>query len=126
MPTTPATVLLVEDEPLVSMVAEDYLRFLGFEPLCAATAREALNLLENVSPHPAFAVIDVGLPDIRGDELAADIRARFPHTSVIIASGYDPVVLQRRFEGDLGVRVMSKPYSEDDIKRAVVALGFAL
>lgn len=127
MRTTPETVLLVEDEALVAMVAEDHLRFFGFEPVCVASAGEALAVLgDRAARPPSFAVIDVGLPDMRGDDFAANLRARSPNTKVILASGYDPLTLQRRFEDDPGVTVVSKPYSEDDLKRAILALGFSI
>lgn len=122
----PATALLVEDEALVAMVAEDNLRFLGFEPVCASNAKEALAHFEQEGSDLALAVIDVGLPDMRGDALASDMRERFPEVKVVVASGYDPIVLQKQFEADEGVAVVSKPYSEDDLRRAIVSLGFAL
>lgn len=119
----PATALLVEDEALVAMVAEDNLRFLGFEPVCASSAGEALARFEQDGAGLALAVIDVGLPDMRGDALATDVRRRYPTVKVVVASGYDPVQLQRQFQDDDGVAVVSKPYSEDDLKRAIVSLG---
>lgn len=123
-PTSPpATALLVEDEALVAMVAEDNLRFLGFEPACVATAKEALDHFERHDSQLMLAIIDVGLPDMRGDALASDVRRRFPSVKVIVASGYDPVQLNERFASDRDVAVVSKPYSEDDLKRAIVALG---
>lgn len=118
--------LLVEDEALVAMVAEDNLRFLGFEPVCAASAGEALAHFEQDGSGLALAVIDVGLPDMRGDALATDVRERFPKVKVVVASGYDPVVLQKQFENDDGVAVVSKPYSEDDLRRAIESLGLAV
>lgn len=121
-----ATALLVEDEALVAMVAEDNLRLLGFEPACAGSGKEALTHLEKDGSQFRLAVIDVGLPDVRGDALASDVRRRFPLVKVIVASGYDPVQLNQRFASDKGVAVVSKPYSEDDLKRAIVSLGLSV
>jgi len=121
--TPPATALLVEDEALVAMVAEDNLRYLGFETACVGSAKEALGHFERDGSQLMLAIIDVGLPDMRGDALASDVRRRFPSVKVIVASGYDPVQLNERFANDGDVAVMSKPYSEDDLKRAIVSLG---
>lgn len=114
--------LLVEDEALVAMVAEESLRIIGFEPTSVRTGAEALAVLGQ-SPAPALAVIDVGLPDIRGDELAKRVRALAPDMPIIVASGYDSAELQKRFVGDAATTVLSKPYSDRDLARAVEALG---
>lgn len=114
--------LLVEDEALVAMVAEESLRIIGFEPLSVRTAGEALKILGEAAV-PSLAVIDVGLPDIRGDELAKRARAMAPNMPIIVASGYDEAELNQRFAGDPATAVLSKPYTDRDLARAVAALG---
>ena len=69
------------------------------------------------------AVIDVGLPDIRGDELAGRLRAMAPGMPIIVASGYDEVELSRRFSGDAAIRVLGKPYTDRDLARVITELG---
>lgn len=123
--TPSATALLVEDEALVAMVAEENLRYLGFQPVCASTGREALAHCLEASDELALAVVDVGLPDMRGDELALELRARRPAMKIIVASGYDPLALRGRFPNDASVAIVSKPYSEDDLRQAIVSLGLA-
>jgi CheY-like chemotaxis protein len=117
--------LLVEDDALVAMVAEECLRIIGFEPTSVRTAAEALSVLERGAP-PALAMIDVGLPDVRGDELARRARALAPDMPIIIASGYDEVELKQRFAGDPATAVLSKPYTDRDLARVVAALGLEI
>jgi CheY-like chemotaxis protein len=117
--------LLVEDEVLVTMVTEENLRSIGFEPTCVATAREALEVLaEDINL--ALAVIDVGLPDMRGDDLAARAREGAPDLLIVLATGYDSAPLNQRFADDPGIVILGKPYSEDDLRTAVASLGLAL
>lgn len=74
-------VLLVEDEPLVLLVAQDALEAGGFTVLTAELASEALNLLNSRSTDLAGLVTDIRLPggadgwDIarRARELKADL-----------------------------------------------------
>lgn len=115
-------VLVVEDEALVAMIAEEALSSLGFEPRSARNAGEALAQFESLAP--SLAVIDVGLPDIRGDELAAKLRAMAPDLPIVVASGYDEAELKARFSHDPKIAVVAKPYTEDDLARATRALGF--
>jgi CheY-like chemotaxis protein len=114
--------LLVEDEALVAMVAEELLISQGFEVISARNAAEALSMLEE-GELPAVALVDIGLPGVRGDQLAQQLRAERPAMPVIMATGYDNAELRERFAGDAGVGFLAKPYSESDLQRALAALG---
>jgi CheY-like chemotaxis protein len=120
--TTQRHALLVEDEALVAMVAEESLRIIGFEPYSVRTAGEALSALSEC-PTLALAVIDVGLPDMRGDELAKRAREMAPEMPIIVASGYDEADLKRLFLHDPMTAVLSKPYTDRDLARVVQGLG---
>lgn len=113
--------LLVEDETLVAMIAEDYLDAIGFSPLSVDTAAGALDALS--AGGLSLAVIDVGLPDMRGDDLAAKAREMSPDLPIILASGFDPGELKRRFWDDDALIVLSKPYTERDLRTAIAAAG---
>jgi len=113
--------LLVEDEALVAMVSEDILAAIGFEPVCVQTGAEALAAL--ASHQFSLAVIDIGLPDMRGDQLADQVRQRTPDLPIVVASGYDPTELARRFAGDRAVAVLCKPYTEHDLRVAIASVG---
>jgi CheY-like chemotaxis protein len=114
--------LLVEDEALVAMVAEELLMSLGFDVASARNANEALSMLED-GDEPAVALVDVGLPGVRGDALTLQLRGDRPAMPVILATGYDNSELRERFAGDAGVGFLAKPYSESDLQRALAALG---
>jgi CheY-like chemotaxis protein len=119
------TALLVEDEILVTMVTEENLRSIGFEPTCVATAHEALDVLAQ-NANISLAVIDVGLPDMRGDDLAAQARQGSPDLLMVLATGYDSAPLSQRFADDPGIIILGKPYSEADLRTAIASLGLAL
>jgi len=121
-PAVAPSVLLVEDEPFVALIAEDLLRMIGFEPTLAASAAAALNALQSgLKPH--FAMVDMGLPDASGDDLVRRLRHLSPGLPVLIVSGYDEGELRARFAGDRAVGILTKPYSEADLRRATLALG---
>ena len=113
--------LLVEDEALVAMVSEDILSTLGFETLSVATGAEALAAM----PGGGFglAVIDIGLPDMRGDALADRLRDMSPDMPIVVASGYDGAELRRRFGSGSRIAVLSKPYDERDLREAIADAG---
>jgi DNA-binding response OmpR family regulator len=67
-----ATVLVVDDEPIVRDVVTRYLRRDGFETLEAESGEQARTILESRSP--ALVVLDVMLPGINGLDLCQWIR----------------------------------------------------
>jgi len=74
VPTRSATVLVVDDEPIVREVVATYLRREGYRTLEAGDGTAARALLE--SHDPALVVLDLMLPGIGGLELCRWIRAR--------------------------------------------------
>jgi DNA-binding response OmpR family regulator len=73
MTDDPATLLLVEDDPVVRTFLADNLTADGYELLVAEGVRDGLRLLEH--KRPDLAVVDLGLPDGSGLELVRRVRA---------------------------------------------------
>jgi DNA-binding response OmpR family regulator len=80
-----ATLLLVEDDPVVRTFLADNLTADGYELLVAETMRDALRALEY--KRPDLAVVDLRLPDGSGLELIRQVRAADG-----IASRLDPTL----------------------------------
>jgi CheY-like chemotaxis protein len=74
----------------------------------------------------SFAMVDVGLPDMRGDALARRMRDTAPSLPIILASGYDSTELKRGFAGDQRLRVLAKPYSERQLRDVLTDLDLPL
>lgn len=66
-------ILIVEDEPRLLQDLGDFLALRGFDVTGAATARDMRAVLTN-GPRPAVIILDVGLPDGNGFDLATEIR----------------------------------------------------
>lgn len=108
--TAPATILIVEDETLVSFFIRTLLEDRGLKVAVAATAAEALQLIEALGANLGAAIIDVGLPDTPGDQLVAPIRSKLPQLPIVIATGFSETEFGRRFQADERVRVIGKPF----------------
>jgi signal transduction histidine kinase/CheY-like chemotaxis protein len=98
-PLSPARrILVVDDNPDQLELLAELLRLWGYEVIAARDAAEALRL---VAEHrPRACVIDIGLPDIDGYELARRLRA-IPETRearLIAVTGYGTLADQQTFE----------------------------
>ena len=114
-------VLIVEDEPLVRSYLTETLETLGFATVGAASAREGLATAERLKCME-LAIVDIGLPDRNGLELAADLRLRWPDLKIVIASGYGEQALGR-LHSDGRVTHLAKPFDADAIQTALSRLG---
>ncbi|MBB4859981.1 light-regulated signal transduction histidine kinase (bacteriophytochrome)/CheY-like chemotaxis protein [Novosphingobium chloroacetimidivorans] len=112
-----ACALIVEDNVIIAMEAEDVLRTLGFQDCqIVGSVHAALTLLDTATV--SFAMLDVNLGKETSEEVAAVLHQR--GVPFIFASGYgDRSLATSRFEG---VPVITKPYTERDIRSAIARL----
>ena len=121
--SVPVHILIVEDEVLVRMFAVDSLEDAGFKVAEAANGAEALQAVSKFQGQLAAVVIDLGLPDRPGDEVAAEIRRALADIPILIASGRSERELKEKFAGDSRVAVMVKPYTGPMLIDALGSLG---
>lgn len=114
-------VLLVEDEVLVAALAVDALEELGYQTLEVTTARAAREIAAG-SERLAFAVVDIGLPDGRGDALALELRKARPDLPIVIATGYGGSHLDEALRKQDRTAVLSKPYDIAQLQAAIQAI----
>jgi DNA-binding response OmpR family regulator len=101
---------MVEDEELIGLFVREALHTAGFDLILLPNAEVALEQLATMQL--ACAIIDVGLPDLPGDELVRKIREVRPQLPIILATGYEPYHYEREFAADRWLRVLPKPFDE--------------
>ena len=115
---TPRRILVVEDEPLIAMMLEDFLDMLGHQLVGTADSVDG-----------ALAAIDAGTLDaaildinLRGGETS------WPVADVLAGRGI-PFVLATGGTGDAMAGqyrdrpILTKPFTMDGVKQALAALG---
>ena len=82
-------VLIVEDEPLLRMLAMDFLEDAGFETVEAVNADAAVRILESRTDI-RIVFTDIDMPgSLDGMKLAAAVRDRWPPIEIILTSGHN-------------------------------------
>jgi signal transduction histidine kinase/CheY-like chemotaxis protein len=109
------TVLLVDDDALISMATCEMLKDLGHRVIEANSGSKALEILRAGTPVD-LVVSDEAMPNMRGTQLAAAIRASWPGLPIILATGYAELPKGSELE----LPLLRKPYSEEDLA-AVIA-----
>lgn len=120
---TQKRVLVVEDEALIRMLAVDMLLDLDIVADEAGTAGEALDLLRSNGTGYRLVFMDIGLPDLHGDDLIRGIRDHHPDLPLLIASGEDQEILRSRLNGFSPIAFLGKPYDIGQLGTALKTLG---
>jgi cyclic di-GMP phosphodiesterase len=110
------SVLIVDDEPAVRDLMSRWVASLGLSARLAANADEALETLR--TSHVDLAVIDVMMPGRNGLWLANQVQHHYPHTAVIIASGYTNLLESEPQEAPIA-DVLVKPFPRERFRLAV-------
>lgn len=116
-------ILIVEDEVLVRMFAVDALEDEGFSVEESANAAEALAKLEALNSEIAAVIIDLGLPDRPGDQVASEMRAMRSDLPILIASGRSERELKERFDLNGRVGIVVKPFTGPMLLDALEKIG---
>ena len=117
---SPATILLVDDDPAVREVTAAMLEDLGYGVIEADDGAAALDLLAK-GVRVELMLADFAMPGMTGTELIQEVAARRPGLPVLLVTGY----ADERALAVVGEdRLVLKPFRTEDLARKVrVALG---
>jgi signal transduction histidine kinase/CheY-like chemotaxis protein len=117
--------LVVDDNEVNRRIVEHYLHSWGMECDCAASAPEALALLEQAVPDRyRFAILDMQMPDIDGVELARRIRAdrRWEALSLVLLTSISTLSLCKSLRETLFHTCLTKPVTKGQLFGALTAV----
>lgn len=105
------SILIVEDQEDVALLAASMLREAGYQVHVAPTGDEALRILDGL-PHLDLVFSDLVMPgSMNGKDLARELVRRRPGLKVLLTTGYSPEAIERSSE----FTYLSKPYRMDDL-----------
>jgi DNA-binding NtrC family response regulator len=116
-------ILLVEDEAMIAMVTAENLRDLGFEVEEVANAAKAMSAAKGDINGFAAAIIDIGLPDRKGDELASELISMRPDLPIVIATGHGEKALDGKLKKSASLTLLKKPYDSEGLLKSLKSVG---
>lgn len=112
------TVLLAEDDPMVRALAEEILRRAGYTVLVASDGDEAVELFTSAEKVDIL-LLDVVMPGMNGHDVMKKIREMEPDIPVLFTSGYTQNAIHTNFVLKTGLKLLQKPYSQEQLLRAL-------
>ncbi|MEA2102009.1 MAG: response regulator [Thermodesulfobacteriota bacterium] len=117
------TILVVDDEELILMVAGDMLDSMGYKVLRASSGQEAVAILKGHKKEIAIVVLDMIMPGMSGTQTYQALKEISPDLKCILSSGYSKneqaeAIMEQGCNG-----FIQKPF---DLERLSAALKNAL
>ena len=83
-----STILIVDDHPGFRVTARAVLEADGFEVV--GEAEDGQSAMDTArTSQPTVALVDIGLPDVDGFEVARTLRAAYPEMRVVLTSSHE-------------------------------------
>lgn len=118
MPRT-ATLLLVDDEPMVRDVAGRILRDNGYQVLEARNGADALQIQSEWKDEINLLITDVVMPLMGGHELEERIQRLRPHIKTLYMSGYTQNVIVQEGVLKSHIMLLTKPFTSANLLQKV-------
>ncbi len=115
------SILIVDDEPSVCEVLEDFLVQAGYDTGTAHTGEEALQILSR--QHYDLMLLDLKMPGMGGLEVLKEIRRRSYHVGTVVITGVEDLDLAREVIRSGAIDYLNKPF---DLKMLATTIQFAL
>jgi len=113
----PASILVVDDEPIVQQSLGDWFRQDGYIVDTASNAKEALKLAAE-RPHD-IALLDIKMPGIDGLELQERLAKEVPDLTVIVMTAYASIESAVRALKAGAYDYITKPFDPDELSHLV-------
>ncbi|WP_210528536.1 PAS domain-containing protein [Rubellimicrobium arenae] len=113
-----ATLLVVDDEPVVRGLIVEVLGDLGYHALEAGDGPSGLKILQS-KRRIDLLITDVGLPGLNGRQMADQARERRPDLKVLFITGYAENATLANGVLEPGMAMLTKPFAVDALTRKI-------
>ena len=116
------TILIAEDDELIRKYTCRILEDSGFNVIAAANGVEAVELYKNNIEAVDLLLLDVIMPKMNGWDVYNTIRGSEIGIPVVFFSGYDENLLPGKFNSDMPMRYVQKPFKYYTLIKAIQEL----
>lgn len=113
------TILVVDDEPLISELATRILTGAGYSVLTAGSGKEALDAYAQQKSDIALVILDLIMPEMGGEQCLKELLKIDPQVKALIASGFAVSGDTKAFIDTEAKGKVAKPFHMRDLLRSV-------
>jgi two-component system, cell cycle sensor histidine kinase and response regulator CckA len=113
------TILLIDDEEMAMEVGTQILEHIGYRVLQARSGKEALGKLKEKNNSIDVVILDMVMPEMSGIDTFEQIKADFPQTKILMASGLIQDAEAGRLLEHGADGFIKKPFMVQDLNKAI-------
>lgn len=110
-------VLIVDDDPLILELLGLSMAAFGFDFAAANNGREAMDILER--QEFSLVITDMIMPEVDGMQLLTHIKKNYPHTDVIVVTGYTGTFSYTDVIRAGASDFIAKPFNSDELSAKI-------
>jgi CheY-like chemotaxis protein len=111
-------VMVVDDDPMMMDVLVRILQRENFELITALSGPEALQKADAMSGPVDLLITDYAMPAMKGHELAAHMRDRYPSLRVLYQTGFSDMLFENKAELEGDSAFLEKPFTARGLREA--------
>ena len=116
------TVLIIDDEPLILLVAGMTLEHAGFQILSALDGPAGIELFRQQGDAVDAVLLDISLPVMSGEAVLDSLQQIRPDVPVLISSGFHPADVADRLGERRYADMIQKPYRPAELVAKINAV----
>ncbi len=116
-----AGILVVDDEVDILRIAERTLSKRGYRVWIADSPRRALEIIQGCGEEIDLLLTDIVMPEMNGRELAEQAIGLNPQLTYLFMSGYSDQIISQDKMNSRETKVLSKPFTANELLAAVIA-----
>lgn len=113
------TILLVDDESVITGTGRDVLESLNYQVYTAANGQQAVDLFTAHAHQIDLVILDVVMPIMGGKEAARTMRHIKPDLKVIFSTGYDSTSKPEDMQRKTSDPVIAKPFQASELSHLI-------
>lgn len=112
-----AKIIIIDDEAPILELMGQVCRRMGHTVSLHLTGTSGMAAMEKEKPE--LLIVDLRIPDMNGLQIIQDCRARYPHTEVVMVTGYGSVETAVEAMKLGAFDYLTKPFELDDLQRTI-------
>jgi nitrogen-specific signal transduction histidine kinase/ActR/RegA family two-component response regulator len=112
-------ILFVDDEPQMTEMGEEMLKYLGYEITSQNSSTEALELFRANPDNFDMVITDMTMPKMTGEDLAREMMKIRPDIPIILCTGYSEKMNEEKASA-MGIsKLIMKPFTVEDLAKII-------
>jgi DNA-binding NtrC family response regulator len=112
-------ILIVDDEESITEISREVLERQGYGVFTASYGHEAIAIYSETTPPINLVILDINLPDMKGEEVLNCLRDINPHVKIILSSGNLLTGKNNAADGESACQFLQKPFRITELIKKV-------